>query len=57
MKQQAYGFRDMEYFKLKICDLHKSKYAFTGRTSHIEKLLDAVGCPPFPWEHKLQRQY
>ncbi len=25
--------------------------------SHIEKLLDAVGCPPFPLEYRLQRQY
>ncbi len=25
--------------------------------SHIEKLLDAVGCPPFPLEYKLQRHY
>ncbi len=26
-------------------------------SSHIEKLLDAVSCPPFPLEYKLQRQY
>ncbi len=25
--------------------------------SHIEKLLDAVGCPPLPLEYRLQRQY
>ncbi len=25
--------------------------------SHIEKLLDAVGCPPFPLKYRLQRQY
>lgn len=30
MKRQAYGFRDMEYFKLRLYDLHTSKYAFTG---------------------------
>ncbi len=30
MKRQAYGFRDMKYFKLTIYDLHKSKYAFNG---------------------------
>jgi len=30
MKRQAYGFRDMEYFKLRIYDMHTSKYAFAG---------------------------
>ncbi len=25
--------------------------------SPIEKLFDAVGCPPFPLEYRLQRQY
>ncbi len=30
MKRQAYGFRDIDYFKLRIYDLHQSKYAFTG---------------------------
>jgi len=30
MKRQAYGFRDMEYFKLRIYDMHTSRYAFTG---------------------------
>lgn len=30
LKRQAYGFRDMEYFKLRLYDLHTSKYAFTG---------------------------
>lgn len=30
MKRQAYGFRDTGYFKLRIYDLHESKYAFTG---------------------------
>jgi transposase len=27
MKRQAYGFRDMEFFKLKIMALHEAKYA------------------------------
>jgi transposase len=30
MKRQAYGFRDMEFFKLKIMGLHESKYALVG---------------------------
>ncbi len=30
LKRQAYGFRDMEYFKLRLYDLHTTKYAFTG---------------------------
>lgn len=28
MKRQAYGFRDMEYFKLRIYCLHKTRYSF-----------------------------
>jgi len=27
MKRMAYGFRDMEFFKLKIMAIHESKYA------------------------------
>jgi transposase len=30
MKRQAYGFRDQEFFKLKIYALHRSKYALIG---------------------------
>jgi len=30
MKRQAYGFRDQEFFKLKILGLHESKYALVG---------------------------
>jgi transposase len=30
MKRQAYGFRDPEFFKLKILALHKTKYALVG---------------------------
>jgi len=30
MKRQAYGFRDMEFFKLKIQALHETKYALIG---------------------------
>ena len=30
MKRQAYGFRDMEFFKLKILAIHESKYALIG---------------------------
>jgi hypothetical protein len=27
MQRQAYGFRDQEFFKLKIYDIHRAKYA------------------------------
>lgn len=30
MKRQAYGFRDLEFFKLKIMAIHQSKYALVG---------------------------
>ena len=30
MKRQAYGFRDIEFFKLKIMGLHQTKYALVG---------------------------
>ena len=30
LKRQAYGFRDMEFFKLKIMALHETKYALIG---------------------------
>lgn len=30
IKRQAYGFRDHEFFKLKIFALHKTKYALVG---------------------------
>lgn len=30
MQRKAYGFRDMEYFKLKIMALHETKYALVG---------------------------
>lgn len=30
MKRQAYGFRDKEFFKLKIMGLHETKYALVG---------------------------
>lgn len=30
MKRQAYGFRDQEFFRLKILALHESKYALVG---------------------------
>lgn len=30
LQKQAYGFRDMEFFKLKIQALHESKYALIG---------------------------
>jgi transposase len=30
MKRQAYGFRDHEFFKLKILALHQARYALVG---------------------------
>ncbi len=30
MKRQAYGFRDIEFFKLKIMAIHETKYALVG---------------------------
>jgi transposase len=30
LQRQAYGFRDMEFFKLKIYALHETKYALVG---------------------------
>ena len=30
MKRQAYGFRDMEFYKLKIFAIHQAKYALVG---------------------------
>jgi transposase len=30
MKRQAYGFRDLAFFKLKILGIHESKYALVG---------------------------
>jgi transposase len=30
LKRQAYGFRDQEFFKLKILAIHEAKYALVG---------------------------
>jgi transposase len=30
MKRQAYGFRDLAFFKLKILAIHETKYALVG---------------------------
>jgi transposase len=30
MKRQAYGFRDHEFFKLKILGIHETKHALVG---------------------------
>jgi transposase len=30
MKRLAYGFRDLEFFKLKIMAIHETKYALVG---------------------------
>ena len=40
MKRQAYGFRDLEFFKLKILALHETKYALVGWTKfYLTKLI------------------
>ena len=30
MKRMAYGFRDQEFFKLKILAIHETRYALVG---------------------------
>ena len=30
MKRQAYGFRDREFFKLKILGIHETRFALVG---------------------------
>ena len=30
MKRQAYGFRDLAFFKLRILAIHETKYALVG---------------------------
>ncbi len=35
MKRQAYGYRDMPFFKLKLLSLHDSSYPFSGRTVYF----------------------
>ena len=30
LKRQSYGFRDMEYFKLRLYHLHAQKYKLCG---------------------------
>ena len=30
MKRQAYGYRDMDFFRLKLLSLHDATYAFSG---------------------------
>jgi transposase len=30
LKRRAYGYRDKEYFKLRIYSLHESRYALIG---------------------------
>ena len=30
LKRMAYGYRDMEFFKLRILAIHEAKYALTG---------------------------
>ncbi len=30
MQRKAYGYRDMEFFKLKIMAIHETKYALVG---------------------------
>ena len=42
MKRQAYGFRDMEYFKLRLYNLHNSGYAFAGCTFNFQETLNRM---------------
>lgn len=30
LKRQAYGYRNQEFFKLRILGIHEAKYALTG---------------------------
>ena len=30
LKRMAYGYRDQEFFKLRLLAIHEAKYAFTG---------------------------
>ncbi|HSX38440.1 MAG TPA: transposase, partial [Chlamydiales bacterium] len=30
LKRQAYGYRDMEYFKLRLYHLHEQRYQLAG---------------------------
>jgi transposase len=30
LKRMAYGYREMEFFKLRILAIHEAKYALTG---------------------------
>jgi len=39
MKRMAYGFRDMEFFKLKIMAIHETKYALVGWTPNKRSIL------------------
>ena len=32
LKRQAYGFKDMEFFKIKIMAIHETRYALVGST-------------------------
>ena len=49
MKRQAYGFRDREFFKLKILGLHETKYASVDRVpphcTEIFCLMDPIARP------------
>ena len=40
LKRKAYGYRDMEYFLLRIYFIHEAKYTLTGRTLYY--LLRAI---------------
>ena len=43
LQKQAYGFRDLLFFKLKILAIHESKYALIGWTTKGRvKLFDKI---------------
>jgi len=49
LKRQAYGFRDMEYFKLRLYHLHTQRYSFSGRTFFYANSLEPLySCLPVP---------
>jgi transposase len=43
MKRQAYGFRDPDFFKLKILAIHKTKYALVG-WSQVDCKISIADC-------------
>ncbi len=51
MKRQAYGFRDHEFFKLKILAIHEARYALL----RVRKVMSARIGVPYTLGHERQR--